>query len=124
MNRLAWLLFVLLLASCLRSETPYRHFPMEERAVSMAAVRCKNPAEMDWLRKVIKRAEGDDKYKGSIYAIPYQSETVFLHEPWISDCVGCRIYDCEGEPLALTETEKSEILASAKDEYLIFTSSQ
>lgn len=124
MNRLAGVLFVIFLASCSRSETPYRYFSMEEQAVSLAVGRCKNPSEMDWLREVIKKAEDDDKSKGSIYAIPYRSKTVFLHEPWISDCFGCHVYDCEGEPLALTETEKSEILASVKDEYVIYTSTQ
>ena len=122
MIRLTGVLFVAFLASCFRAETPYRRFPMEEQAVSLAAGRCKNPAEMDWLREVIKLAEADYMYKGSIYAIPFHNETVFLHDTWISDCTGCHVYDCEGEPLALTEAEKSEILATVKDEYVIYTS--
>lgn len=124
MIRLSGVLLVIFLASCSRSETPYKQFPMEEQAVSLAVGKCKNPSEMGWLREVIKKAEVDYQYKGSIYAIPYHSETVFLHEPWINDCFGCHVYDCQGEPLALTETEKSEILASLKDEYVIYTSTQ
>ena len=79
---------------------------------------------MNWLRDVIKLAEVDNQYKGSIYAIPYRAETVFVHQPWISDCIGCHVFDCEGEPLLLTESEKSEIMASIKDEYIIYTSTQ
>lgn len=124
MIRLTGALFVLLLVSCSRPEHPYRYFPIEEQAVSLAAVKCKNPSEMNWLREVIQQAEADNQYKGSIYAIPYRTETVFLHQPWISDCIGCQLYDCEGESLLLTETEKSEIMAAIKDEYIIYTSTQ
>ena len=124
MNRFFGLLLVVFLVSCSRSDNPYRYFPIEEQAVSLAAVQCTNPKELDWLRDVIKQAEVDHQLKGSIYAIPYQSETVFLHEPWISNCVGCHMYDCEGESVALTESEKSLVMASARAEYLIYTSSQ
>ena len=124
MIRLAATLIVILLVSCSRPEHPYRHFPIEEQAMSLAAVKCKNPSEMDWLRDVIQLAEVDNEFKGSIYAIPYRTETVFLHQPWISDCIGCNLYDCEGETLLLTESEKSEIIAGIKDEYIIYTSTQ
>ncbi len=124
MIRLFGLLMIVFLVSCSRSETAYRYYPMEEQAVSLASVKCTNPQELDWLRAVIKQAEIDHQFKGSIYAIPYQSETVFLHEPWISNCIGCHMYDCEGEPVSLSAGEKSVVLASAKAEYLIYTSSQ
>jgi len=124
MVRLFALLMFVFLVSCSRSDTPYRYFPIEEQAVSLASVNCTNPKELDWLRAVIKQAEVDHQFKGSIYAIPYQSETVFLHETWISNCIGCHMYDCEGEPVALSASEKSLVMASAKAEYLIYTSSQ
>jgi len=124
MIRFFGLLLVLLMVACSRPEHPYRYFPIEEQAVSLAAVRCNNPSEMNWLRDVIKLAEVNNEYKGFIYAIPYRTETVFLHQPWISDCMGCHLYDCDGETLLLTEGEKSEIMAAVKDENIIYTSTQ
>lgn len=78
---------------------------------------------MGWLRDIIKLAEDDPQYKGSIYAIRYSSGTAFLHQPWISSCFGCRLYNCEGDSLSLNESQKTEIIAGAKEENVIYTSS-
>lgn len=92
--------------------------------MSVAASRCQNPAGMNWLRDIIKLAEEDVQYKGSIYAIQSSSGMVFLHQPWIDSCFGCRIYDCNGDSLTLNESVKTEILAGAKEENVIYTSSR
>ena len=113
MFRLIGVLFVVFLASCFRAETPYRHFPMEEQAISLAAVKCQNPSEMDWLREVIKKAEVDYKYKGSIYAIPYRSETVFLHEPWISDCIAGSSSDAPSPPMIAQKMTTAVMLCAS-----------
>ncbi|MBA4057575.1 MAG: hypothetical protein C0490_22870 [Marivirga sp.] len=124
MTRIAGILLVTLLGSCSKQETVGRFFPLEEQALSVAASRCQNPAEMDWLRKIIKLAEEDIQYKGSIYAIQSSSGMVFLHQPWISSCFGCHIYNCNGDSLTLNESEKTEIFAGAKEENVIYTSSR
>lgn len=124
MTRIAVILLVTLLASCVKQEVANRFFALEEQALSLAASSCQNPEEMDWLREVIKLAEEDIQYKGSIYAIQSTSGMVFLHQPWISSCFGCRIYNCNGDTLTLNESERTEILAGVKEENVIYTSSR
>jgi hypothetical protein len=123
MKRTTGLLLVILLGACSKQEAVGRFFALENHALSLASSKCQNLAEMDWLRDIIKLTEEDSQYKGSIYAIQYSSGLVFLHQPWISSCFGCRIYSCNGESLTLSESEKTEILAEAKDENIIYTSS-
>jgi hypothetical protein len=115
---------VISLISCSKQEAVGHFFPLEEQALSVAASKCQNPYEMDWLRDLIKLAEENTQYKGSIYAIQYSNGTVFLLQPWISSCFACSLFNCNGDTLTLSEGEKSEILAEAKDENVIYTSSQ
>lgn len=124
MTRITAILLVVFLGSCSKQEAVGRFFPLEEQALSLAALRCQNPAEMDWLRDIIKLAEEDVQYKGSIYAIQYSSGMVFLHQPWISSCFGCRIYNCAGDSLILSESEKTEIFAEAREANVIYSSSR
>ncbi len=124
MTRIVGILLVTFLASCAKQEVSSRFFPLEEQALSLAASSCQNPSQMDWLREIIKLAEEDAEYKGSIYAIQSTSGMVFLHQPWISSCFGCHIYNCSGDSLTLNESEKSEILAGAREENVIYTSSR
>lgn len=124
MTRFAGLLLVAIIAACSKSEVAYRSFPLEEHALSIAASKCQNPVEMGWLRDIIKLAEEDLQYKGSIYAIQYSHGTAFLLQPWISSCFACHLYNCEGEALTASESEKTEIVAGAKEENVIYTSSR
>lgn len=79
---------------------------------------------MDWLLDIIKLTEEDIENKGSIYAIASSRGTMFLYQPWISSCYGCRIYDCEGDTVTLDKGQQTEILAEAKEENIIYTSSR
>lgn len=96
--------------------------PLADQAISMASLQCQNKDTLDWLREIISRSENETEYKGSIYAIPYSSGLVFLHQPWISSCFGCILYSCEGQHVSLSEGEKNEIMAGAKAENLIYSS--
>ncbi|MDH4089729.1 MAG: hypothetical protein OEV74_03030 [Cyclobacteriaceae bacterium] len=115
-------LLIILLGSCTKHKTLFS--PLEEQALSVAALKCQNANSMEWLRKIIALSEVDFQYKGSIYAIQCRSGMVFLHQPWINGCFGCNLYTCEGTSLLLTEAEKTEIIAGAKEENLIYTSSR
>ena len=111
---------ILFLVSCARQETAMN--PLEEQAMAMATVKCQNTKNLDWLREIIALAEHDVQYKGSIYAIQYSNGTAFLHQPWISSCFACNLYDCDGNPLSVSGAEKNEIIGGVKEENLIYTS--
>jgi len=101
MLRIFSILLVILLASCSRPETTTRFFALEEHALFMAAAKCQSGKQMDWLLDIIKLTEEDLENRGSIYAIASSRGTMFLYQPWISSCYGCRIYDCEGDTVTL-----------------------
>ena len=124
MPRFFAFLLVIFLGSCSKQDITNHFFPLEEEALFMAGFKCHNPTGVEWLREIIKLSEDDPAYKGSIYAIPYSSGTAFLHQPWISSCFGCRLYNCEGNKLSLNESEKTEIISGAKEENVIYTSSR
>jgi hypothetical protein len=125
MNRLTPLLLVILLgSSCSKQERAGYGMEIHEQALAMAASRCQNAQKLDWLIDIIELAEQDVQFKGSIYAIPVNTETIFLHQPWINSCFGCNLYNCNGEALTLSENDKTEVLAGVSDENLIFTSFQ
>lgn len=122
MIRFISFLLIIFFGSCTKHETAIS--PLEEQALSMAALKCENANSMEWLRKIIALSEVDLQYKGSIYAIQSRSGMVFLHQPWVNGCFGCNLYTCEGDSLMLTEAEKTEIIAGAKEENLIYTSTR
>ena len=122
MLRIVSIALIIFLASCSRRETHTRFVALEEYALSMAAAKCQSGKQMDWLLDVIKLTEQDLQYKGSIYAIASSQGTMFLVQPWMSNCYGCRIYDCEGDTISLDKHQQSEILAEAKEENIIYTS--
>ncbi|HTE34152.1 MAG TPA: hypothetical protein VK666_27415 [Chryseolinea sp.] len=125
MNRLVPLLLVILFgSSCSKHESPVAGFVIHEQALAMAASRCQNAQKLDWLVDIIERAEQDVQFKGSIYAIAVNTETVFLHQPWINNCFGCNLYNCNGDALTLSEGDRTMVLAGVSDENLIFTSFQ
>ena len=121
MKRFLGIVGIFLLAACGRQETMVG--ALGQQALQLASVRCQNAKTLGWLKDIILRAEIDVAYKGSIYIIQYSSGTVFLHQPWVSSCFGCNVYTCEGISPTLSESEKSEIFAGAKEENLIYSSS-
>ncbi len=123
MKRILIIVFVALTFSCSKQDYAETSLQMQEIALRKAALKCQNTLEMGWLKSVINLAEGSPQHKGSIYAIQYSSGTVFLHQPWISSCYGCILYDCEGVALTLSEGEKTEIIAGVSPENEIYTSS-
>ena len=122
MKRLLGILGISLFAACGRQETAIG--PLGQQAISLASIRCQGAQTFEWLTDIIARGEMDIAYKGSIYAIQYSSGLVFLHQPWVSSCFGCNLYSCDGTQPTVTEGEKIEIFAGARDENLIYSSTR
>ncbi len=82
--------------SCTKQDAADQLFPHEEHAIAIASAKCQCSSEMPWLRDMIRQADAEDKYKGVIYAIEYSNGVAFMHQPWISSCYACLVFDCEG----------------------------
>ena len=123
MHRLTFLLLVLI-AGCAKSDLDDSRYAVNEQTFAVAAASCMDVKNLDWLNDLIERAEDDIAYKGSIYLITLKDQRVFLHQPWVSSCYGCLLYNCNGELINLTEADRSDVLARVLDENLIYTSFQ
>jgi hypothetical protein len=121
MRKLIGFLFIVLIIACAKNEQVVD--PLEEQALAMASLKCRNPNSLEWLRQIIRLSEMDLEFKGSIYAIQYSSGTIFLHQPWISSCFACNLYSCSGDSVTLSEGERNEIIAGANEKNIIYTSS-
>ncbi|MEJ7644157.1 MAG: hypothetical protein WKF87_06160 [Chryseolinea sp.] len=123
MYRFTFFLLVLI-AGCAKSDLDVSRYAINEQTFDVAAANCMDVENLDWLSDLIKRAEEDIAYKGSIYLINLKEQRVFLHQPWVSSCFGCLLYNCNGEVVTLTEADRSEVIARVLDENLIYTSFQ
>ena len=121
MKQIASFLLILCLGSC-ASKKPIDS-PLADQAVTLASMKC-HQGNLQWLREIIELSEVDLQFKGSIYAIQCRSGVVFLHQPWISNCYGCNLYSCEGNLISLSESEKSEVIAGASEQNLIYSSTR
>jgi hypothetical protein len=122
MKRLVSILGFSFLAACGRQDTTIG--PLEQQALSLASLKCQGAQTLEWLLDIIERSEIDAANKGSIYAIHCSSGLVFLHQPWTSSCFGCNLYSCDGTQPKLSEGEKIEVFAGARDENLIYSSTR
>jgi len=108
--------------SCTKQDAEDELFPQEEHAIAIASAKCQCSPEMPWLRDMIRQAESDVSYKGVIYAIEYRNDVAFMHQPWISSCYACLVFDCEGKELTVNGTLMDEIVNGAREENIIYTS--
>jgi hypothetical protein len=123
MYRLSLVLLAVILG-CAKSDVDDPWYAINEHTFSVAAASCMDPESLEWLHDLIRRAEEDIEYKGSIYLIDLKTQRVFLHQPWLSSCFGCTLYNCNGDMITLTEAERSEVIARTLDENIIYTSFQ
>ena len=97
--------------------------PQEEHAITIASAKCQSSSDMPWLRDIIRQSETDVKYKGIIYAIEYSNGVAFMHQPWVSSCYACLIYDCDGKKLTTNPSLMDEIVKGATEDNIIYTTS-
>ena len=123
--RLIAITLLAFLMSCGKHDAADQLFPLEERAIAMASAKCKCSPEMPWLRDMIRQADAEDKYNGVIYAIEYSNGVAFfMHQPWISSCYACLVFDCEGEALPTNGSLMDEIISGATAENIIYTTTR
>jgi len=106
--------------SCTKHDAADQLFPHEERAIAIASTKCQSSSEMPWLRDMIRQADAEDKYKGVIYAIEYSNGVAFMHQPWISSCYACLVFDCEGNALPTSGSLMDEIISGATEDNIIY----
>jgi hypothetical protein len=107
--------------SCTKQDAADQLFPHEEHAIAIASAKCQSSHEMPWLRDMIREADAEDRYKGVIYAIEYSNGVAFMHQPWISSCYACLVFDCEGNALPASGSLMNEIISGATEENIIYT---
>jgi len=123
MYRLSFVLLAFI-SGCAKSDIYDPWYSINEHTFNVAAASCTDHLSLEWLHDLIKLAEEDIRYKGSIYLIDLKSQRLFLHQPWVSSCFGCNLYNCSGEMITVTEGERSDVIARVLDENLIYTSFQ
>ncbi|MBT1700209.1 hypothetical protein KK083_25195 [Fulvivirgaceae bacterium PWU4] len=82
----------------------------------------KSQAEMEWLGTLIENAKTNAGQMGDIYAVPYDGNTFFIHQPVIMSCLGCYVYDCEGNLIEYTAVDRQKLLSGMNKSNLIFRS--
>ena len=107
--------------SCSKQDAADQLFPHEKHAIAIASAKCHCSPEMPWLRDMIRQADAEDKYKGVIYAIEYSNGVAFMHQPWISSCYACLVFDCEGNALPVNSSLMDEIISGATEDNIIYT---
>jgi len=107
--------------SCSEQDTGESH-TQEDLAIMQAAAKCGCLPKMPWLRDIIRQSETDFNYEGDIYAIRYSGGVALLHQPWISSCLGCETYDCDGKKLVLNGSALDEIISGATIDNIIYSS--
>ena len=107
--------------SCSKQDAADQVFPHEEHAIAIASAKCHSSSEMPWLRKMIRQADAEDKYKGVIYAIEFSNGVAFMHQPWLSSCYACLVFDCEGNEIPVSGSLMDEIVSGAREENIIYT---
>jgi hypothetical protein len=113
---------LVLVMSCSEQDSADSPSPKEDRAIMMAAAKCGCLPKMPWLREMIRQAESDFNYEGEFFAIKYSGGVAILNQPWISSCLGCMTYDCDGNRLILNSSAMNEIISGTTEHNVIYSS--
>ena len=108
--------------SCSEDDTSNGISLKEDRAVMLAAAKCGFSTNLPWLRDMIRQAEAEFNFKGEIYAVHYTGGVAFVYQRWISSCLGCLAYDCDGNRLALNANAMNEIIRGTTEDNIIYSS--
>lgn len=113
MTRPLAILFVVMLLACSSDE---EFNELEGTSTALAARRAAafcgvSTRQMLWLQELIQASQDDPALAGPVYAFRSNGEGVFMHQPWIMSCLGCIMYDCEGNRLDPLQVDKTELSA-------------
>jgi hypothetical protein len=62
----------------------------------------KAASDMKWLEDLIQNSQTDGTLHGDVYAVKLDGRVIFIHQPMIMSCLACVLYDCEGNPIAMS----------------------
>ena len=122
MKRSFSVVMLALVMSCSEQDSADSLRQKEDRAIMLAAGKCGCLPKMPWLRDMIRQAESDFNSKGEIYAIAYSGGVAVLIQPWISSCLACATYDCDGNRLILNGSAMDEIIKGTTEVNIIYSS--
>ena len=89
---------------------------LSEIAVERASIYCHASSEqLTWLTLLIKESESNPSLAGPIYIFQSNGQTVFMHQPWIMSCLGCILYDCQGNRLEPDDIDPSVLADGFQD---------
>lgn len=78
---------------------------------------------MQWLATLIESVKTDATQVGDIYAVPYNRNTIFFHQPLMMSFYGYLIYDCDGNRIDDSTIDARKFGESMKHAILIYSSS-
>ena len=82
----------------------------------------KSQAEMQWLGTLIENAKTNTGQMGDIYAVPYDGNTFFIHQPVAMSCLACLVYDCSGNRIDIATIDTQKLTRGMNRSTLIFRS--
>jgi hypothetical protein len=92
-----------------------------DNVLKKAASRCGKPAsEMQWLESLLLKSQTEFSSKGNIYAISLNETVIFVHQPIISSCLACVLYDCSGNRINPVTVDIQKIAAQMNSSTLIY----
>lgn len=109
------LLFLLAMIACDENDT-------HSDSVRIAAAKCgQSPDRMQWLEKLIDASREDPALKGNIYAMTVDGAIVIVHQPAVSSCVACVLYNCNGDRIDISTVDVQAVVTSMNASTLIYS---
>ena len=91
-------------------------------AVRKACVACsESKIEMAWMTAIIEEGKDDAAKAGFIYSIEQDGRVIFIHQMWVLSCLGCVLYDCNGERIELHEVDHEDVISKMTEANLIYS---
>jgi|SRR5690606_3064429 len=113
-----FLLVVIILLGC-SGDDPEKD--SADLAIARASIHCSSsPAQLAWLRLVIHESETDASKKGIFYTFQSNGRTIIMHQPWIMSCLGCILYDCDGNRLDMSDLDPGALSKGFQDLTVIY----
>ncbi len=90
-------------------------------AMERAAIYCaSSSSQLVWLKTLIEKSGEDPSLAGRIYTFQSDGRTVFMLQPWIMSCLGCIMYDCQGNRLEAEDIDRAMLANGFQDLTLIY----
>ncbi|HET9486868.1 MAG TPA: hypothetical protein VFO54_05515, partial [Chryseosolibacter sp.] len=92
------------------------------RAAFAAATLCQKPAhDMVWLETLLKQSQSDATLHGDMFAVSVDGNIVFIHQLTIMSCLGCVLYDCDGNRIDLSSIDHKKVVEGMHPENRIYS---